>query len=84
MEPTDHELLVALHEDFAVFKEKIIPVCKNVEKHEVLLNGNGQPGLKDTLTTVKTKVGVLIWGMTVVATAAITGAVGTVWQLMTK
>jgi hypothetical protein len=81
---TDRELLEDMSINLATLTEKVLNSCNDVERHEELLNGNGKPGLKDDLSVVKTKVSLLIWGVSVVAAAAITGAVGTLWGIIAK
>jgi hypothetical protein len=83
MAPTDHELLTAIHEDMAVLKEKVVNACKDDDEVKHDLYGNARKGLKQDVTGLKTNMTMLIKVGTIVATAAITGAIGTIWQLVT-
>lgn len=46
---TDHELLVAIHEDVSLLKARVVRTCEDVEAIKKDVYGNGSKGMKATL-----------------------------------
>ena len=59
--------------DIALMKNSYADVCKDVTKLDLLINGNGHPGMKDDVSHLKTRVGAICKGI-VWATAIIGGS----------
>jgi hypothetical protein len=84
MASTDHELLEEMAKNIAVLTNEVVHVCKDVDDVKHDLYGNGQKGLKQDMTTVKGRVGILVWVGSLMAAALITLAVNSLWRLIAK
>ena len=49
--------------DIALMKTSYSEVCKDVTKLDLLINGNGHPGMKDDVSHLKTRVDAILQGI---------------------
>jgi hypothetical protein len=88
---TDHELLEELTSNYsemnksmAVLASEFNGSCKRLEDVCGDIYGNGKVGVKDDVSTLKTKMAGVLWVGSAIGGAAITGAIAGLWALLRK
>jgi hypothetical protein len=79
---SDHELLEEMNRNMAVMASEFKASCKRLEEVCSDMYGNGKTGVKDDVSTLKTKMGGIQWMGSLLGGAAITGAVAGIWALL--
>jgi hypothetical protein len=79
---SDRDLLEEILTSVAGMKSDISHVCQDITGIKKDIYGDGQPGIKQDVGTLKAKVGLIIGIGAMIAAAAITGAVGAIWALI--
>lgn len=70
---SDHDLLVRID-------NKLDTACSNLAKHELDLNGNGKPGLKQDMVVVQAELRLIMWVGGLVTAAVVGLIVTTIWR----
>jgi len=79
---SDHELLEEMNRNMAVMASEFKASCKRLQDVCSDMYGNGKTGVKDDVSTLKTKMAGILWVGSLLGGAAITGAVAGLWALL--